>query len=97
MIVNQTSLLEDIRQALYGTWEITQDYGWKCLEMGNIKLFKITCKAGSNVLPKLFIENRKEVTPVIEFRKNSISGQAINLQQDAITVTENCVCVIIMF
>lgn len=97
MIVNQTSLLEDIRQALYGTWEITQDNGWKCLEMGNIKLFKKTCKAGSNVLPKLFLENRKEVMPVIEFRKNSISGQAINLQQDAITVEENCVCVIIMF
>ena len=97
MIVNQTSLLEDIRQALYGTWEITQDNGWKCLEMGNIKLFKKTCQAGSNVLPKIFIENRKEVTPVIEFRKSSISGQAINLQQDAITVEENCVCVIIMF
>lgn len=97
MIVNQTSKLEDIRQALYGTWEITIDNGWKCVELGNIKFFKKTCTAGSNVLPKLFLNNRTDVTPVLEFRKNSVAGQAINLQQDAITVEENCVCLIIMF
>ena len=51
MIINQTSKIQDILQAVKGTWNITSDTDWKCLEMGELKLYKKLCKAGNNVLP----------------------------------------------
>lgn len=97
MDINQTSKIEDIKQALYGAWEISEDNGWKCVELGHLKLYKKKCEAGSNVLPQKFLNERTEVYPVIEFRKNSISGQVLSLTQNAISVTESCICVIILF
>lgn len=97
MDINQTSKIEDIKQALYGSWEVSINDEWKCIELGHLKLYKKNCKAGSNVLPQKFLNERTEVCPVIEFRKSSISGQVLDLTQNAIKVSENCICVIILF
>jgi hypothetical protein len=97
MIINDKSVLKDILQAVSGTWSVAEDNGWRCIECGKIRFFKKVCAAGSNVLPQKFIKERTEVTPVLEFRKNSIAGQVLTLQQTAIECQQNCVCLIIQF
>lgn len=99
MEINQTSSLKDLTQALYGTWELSTDEneGWKCIEMGKLRIFKKVCQAGSNVLPQKFLNERTEVTPVLEFRKNNVTGQTLTLQQNAIKIDEAAVVVIIQF
>jgi hypothetical protein len=34
---------------------------------------------------------------VLEFHKNSLTGQTLTLQQSALICSENCVCIIIQF
>lgn len=97
MIINQTSKIQDILQAVKGTWNITSDTDWKCLEMGELKLYKKLCKAGNNVLPKTFIEQRTDITPYMTFTKDSISGGIITLQEQYLTLSENALVLIIQF
>ena len=97
MIINQTSKIQDILQAVKGTWNITSDTDWKCLEMGELKLYKKLCKAGNNVLPKTFIEQRTDITPYIIFTKDSISGGIITLQEQYLTLSENALVLVIQF
>lgn len=90
--------MKDVLQALAGTWDLTDDdSGWKVIEIGKIRLFKKILTEGSNVLPKKFLNNRKEVCPVLLFTKEGLNGQVLDLQQNAINVQENCVCLIIQF
>lgn len=97
MIINDKSLLKDVLQSVAGTWDLSTDNGWKILEMGKVRLFKKLLTKGSNVLPKKFLNNRKEVCPVMLFTKEGLTGQTLDLQQNAIEVQENCVCIIIQF
>ena len=97
MIVNDKSTLKDVLQSVAGTWDLSTDNGWRVLEMGKIRLFKKLLTKGSNVLPKKFLNNRKEVCPVMLFTKEGLTGQTLDLQQNAIDVKENCVCIIIQF
>lgn len=97
MIINDKSLLKDVLQSVAGTWDLSTDNGWRVLEMGKIRLFKKLLTKGSNVLPKKFLNNRKEVCPVMLFTKEGLTGQTLDLQQNAIDVKENCVCIIIQF
>ena len=97
MIINDKSNIQDVLQALAGTWSVSEDNGWRCIESGKLRLFKKVCKAGSNVLPEKFLKERKEVTPVMEFHKDSLTGQTLTLQQSALNCSENCVCIIIQF
>lgn len=97
MIINDKSVLKDVLQSLAGTWDLSTDNSWKVLEMGKVRLFKKLLTKGSNVLPKEFLNNRKEVCPVMLFTKDSLTGQTLDLQQNAIDVKENCVCIIIQF
>ena len=97
MIVNDKSTLKDVLQSVAGTWDLSTDNGWKVLEMGKVRLFKKLLSKGSNVLPKKFLNNRKEVCPVMLFTKKGLTGQTLDLQQNAIEVQENCVCIIIQF
>lgn len=97
MQINYKSPLDEVLQALSGTWDISTDNDWKCLEMSNIRIFKKILTTGSNVLPQKFLYYRNNVTPVILFTKNGIKGQTIDLQQNAIVVEENCIAVIIDF
>lgn len=97
MIVNDKSTLKDVLQSVAGTWDLSSDNGWRVLEMGKVRLFKKLLSKGSNVLPKKFLNNRKEVCPVMLFTKKGLTGQTLDLQQNAIEVQENCVCVIIQF
>lgn len=97
MIINDKSLLKDVLQSVAGTWDLSTDNGWKILEMGKIRLFKKLLTKGSNVLPKKFLNNRKEVCPVMLFTKKGLTGQTLDLQQNAIEVQDNCICVIIQF
>ena len=97
MIVNDKSTLKDVLQSVAGTWDLSTDNGWKVLEMGKVRLFKKLLSKGSNVLPKKFLNNRKDVCPVMLFAKKGLTGQTLDLQQNAIEVQENCVCVIIQF
>lgn len=97
MLINDKSVFKDVLQALTGTWDLSSDDGWKVLELGKVRLFKKILTKGSNVLPKRFLNNRNEVCPVMLFKKNGITGQTLDLQQNAIDVQENCVCLIIQF
>ena len=97
MIINDKSVLKDVLQSIAGTWDLSTDNGWKVLEMGKVRLFKKLLAKGSNVLPKKFLNNRNEVCPVMLFTKKGLTGQTLDLQQNAIEVKENCVCIIIQF
>ena len=97
MIINDKSVLKDVLQSIAGTWDLSTDNGWRVLEMGKVRLFKKLLSKGSNVLPKKFLNNRKEVCPVMLFTKKGLTGQTLDLQQNAIEVQENCVCIIIQF
>ena len=97
MIINDKSVLKDVLQSVAGTWDLSSDNGWKVLEMGKVRLFKKLLYKGSNVLPKKFLNNRNEVCPVMLFTKKGLTGQTLDLQQNAIEVQENCVCIIIQF
>ena len=97
MIINDKSLLKDVLQSVAGTWDLSTDNDWRVLEMGKVRLFKKLLTKGSNVLPKKFLNNRKEVCPVMLFTKKGLTGQTLDLQQNAIEVKENCVCIIIQF
>ena len=97
MIINNKSVLKDVLQSIAGTWDLSSDNGWRVLEMGKVRLFKKLLTKGSNVLPKKFLNNRKEVCPVMLFTKKGLTGQTLDLQQNAIEVQENCVCIIIQF
>jgi hypothetical protein len=97
MLINDKSILKDVLQSMAGTWDLSTDDGWKVIEQGKIRLFKKLLTKGSNVLPKKFLNNRKEVCPVMLFTKNGLAGQTLDLQQNAIDVQENCICVIIQF
>ena len=46
---------------------------------------------------KSFLKYRKEVAPVLLFTKDNLTGQTLNLQQNAIEVNENCLAIIIDF
>lgn len=97
MIINDKSVLKDVLQSVAGTWDLSTDNDWRVLEMGKVRLFKKLLTKGSNVLPKKFLNNRKEVCPVMLFTKKGLTGQTLDLQQNAIEVQENCVCIIIQF
>ena len=97
MIINDKSVLKDVLQSVAGTWDLSSDNGWKVLEMGKVRLFKKLLSKGSNVLPKKFLNNRNDVCPVMLFTKKGLTGQTLDLQQNAIEVQENCVCIIIQF
>ena len=99
MLINDKSVFKDVLQALTGTWDLSKndEDGWCCIEQGKVRLFKKILTKGSNVLPKRFLNNRNEVCPVMLFTKNGITGQTLDLQQNAIDVQENCVCLIIQF
>ena len=97
MIINDKSVLKDVLQSVAGTWDLSTDNGWRVLEMGKVRLFKKLLSKGSNVLPNKFLNNRKEVCPVMLFTKKGLTGQTLDLQQNAIEVKENCVCIIIQF
>lgn len=97
MIINNKSVLKDVLQSIAGTWDLSSDNGWKVLELGKVRLFKKIITKGSNVLPNKFLNNRNEVCPVMLFTKEGLTGQTLDLQQNAIEVQENCVCIIIQF
>lgn len=89
--------MKDVLQSVAGTWDLSTDNDWRVLEMGKVRLFKKLLTKGSNVLPNKFLNNRKEVCPVMLFTKKGLTGQTLDLQQNAIDVKENCVCIIIQF
>ena len=95
MIINFGSKLEDIRQAVKGTWNLTKDNEWRCLEMGELKLYRKLCKAGNNVLPKTLIEQRTDITPYLVFEKDKVSGGLITLQEQYVTLENNGLVLII--
>ena len=45
MIINYASKLQDVLQAIKGTWAVSEDNGWKCHELGEIKFYRKLCKA----------------------------------------------------
>lgn len=96
MLINFGSKLEDIRQAVKGTWNLTKDDEWRCLEMGELKIYRKLCKAGNNVLPKTFIEQRTDICGYIAFTKDDVTGGVINLQQQYVTLSENALVVILV-
>lgn len=95
MIINQGSKINDILQAVEGTWAVSRDNGWKCYELGKIKLFKKLCQEGNNVLPETFIKNRTDITPYMKFEKENMSGGIIGVQDQYITLESNALVVII--
>lgn len=103
MEINNSSPLQEVLQALSGTWDISESDGWKVLEVGKFRIFKkLTPKdrtETSIALPPKFINQRKEITPYLTFKADTMSGGIINLQQTAIDLgtTDPMLVVIIQF
>ena len=95
MNINFLSKIEDIKQAITGTWSLSKDHDWTSLEQGNLKLYKKLCTKGKNVLPDKFLQNREDITPYLAFTKNGVSGGIIRLQDQYITLSESSLVVII--
>lgn len=94
MDINDRSTVGEILQAISGTWDISVNDGWKCAELGKVRLFKKLVD-GASPLPDAFIERRNEITPYLVFHKDSVEGGVITLQDTAITA--NGLCIIIQF
>ena len=84
MDINDRSTVGEILQAISGTWDISANDGWKCAELGKVRLFKKLVD-GASPLPDSFIERRNEITPYLVFHKDSVEGGVITLQDTAIT------------
>ena len=84
MQVNDKSTLSEVLQAISGTWDVSVSNGWRCAELGKVRLFKKLVD-GASPLPDSFIERRNEITPYIVFHKDTIEGGVITLQDTAIT------------
>ena len=103
MEINNTSPLNEVLQALGGTWDLTESDGWKVLEVGKFRIFKKLAEKDreetSIPLPDKFIKQRKEITPYLTFKADTMSGGIINLQQTAIDLgtTDAVLLVIIQF
>ena len=94
MDINDRSTVGEILQAISGTWDISVNDGWKCAELGKVRLFKKLVD-GASPLPDAFIERRNEITPYLVFHKDSVEGGVITLQDTAITA--NGLVLIIQF
>ena len=86
MNINFLSKVEDIKQAIAGTWSLSKDHDWTSLEQGNLKLYKKLCTKGKNVLPDKFLQDREDITPYLAFTKNGVSGGVITVQEQYITL-----------
>lgn len=97
MNINFLSKIEDIKQAIGGTWALSREpeTEWVCLEQGNLKIFKKLCQKGDNVLPEKFLKEREEITPYLAFTKNGVGGGIITLQDQYITLSDNSLVLII--
>ena len=88
MEINNTSPLNEVLQALSGTWDLSSGDGWKVIELGKMRLFKRLVEkdrsSNSIALPDRLLKNREEATPYLTFKRGSVSGGLINLQQTAI-------------
>lgn len=94
MQINDKSTNGEVLQALAGTWDISESNGWKCLELGKMRIFKKLVEEHSP-LPDNFITRRTEITPYIVFHKDTMDGGIITLQDTAITA--NGLVIIIQF
>lgn len=99
MNINFLSKIEDIKQAIGGTWALSREpeTEWVCLEQGNLKIFKKLCQKGDNVLPEKFLKEREDITPYLAFTKDGISGGVITLQQQYIELTGSAIVIILVF
>jgi len=95
MILNYGSSIREILGALSGTWSLSKDGDWLCLEQGNLKIFQKLCNRGKNVLPDKFMKNRDTVTPYMVFYSHGITGGCITLQQEYIELDANGVVMIL--
>lgn len=84
MEINYKSSLNEVVQALSGTWDVSVTNDWKVAELGKVRLFK-KLVSGVEPLPDSFIERRNEITPYLVFHKDSVEGGVIKLQDTAIT------------
>ena len=84
MEINFKSSLDEVVQALSGTWDLSVTNDWKVAELGKIRLFK-KLVSGASPLPDSFIERRNDITPYLVFHKDSVEGGVIKLQDTAIT------------
>lgn len=94
MQINDKSNLNEVLQALSGTWDVSVSDNWKCVELGKIRLFKKLVD-GASPLPDSFIERRNEIAPYFVFHKDSVEGGIITLQDTAISA--NGLVLIIQF
>lgn len=94
MEINYKSSLEEVVQALSGTWDLSTTNDWKVAELGKVRIFKKWVE-GASPLPDSFIERRTELTPYLVFQSNSVEGGLIKLQDT--TIIANGLALIIQF
>lgn len=94
MDINNCSTVGEILQAINGTWDVSTQDGWKCLENGNLKIYKKFVD-GESPLPSKFINRRMDVIPYLVFGPDALTGGLIKLQDTAITA--NGLVMIIQF
>ena len=84
MEINYKSSLDEVVQALSGTWNVSVTNDWKVAELGNVRLFKKLVD-GASPLPDSFIERRNDIAPYFVFHKDPLEGGVITLQDTAIS------------
>ena len=95
MDINYKSSLNEVLQAISGTWDVSVSNDWTCVELGKVRLFKKLVNGGASPLPDSFIERRNDITSYFVFHKDSVEGGVITLQDTAITA--NGLVLIIQF
>ena len=97
MIINPGSKIEDIRQAIQGTWSNIKDNDWSIIELGTIKIYQKLCNSGKNVLPNTFLKNRTSICGYFAFTKNAVNGGVIGVQDQYIELESNSLVLVIQF
>lgn len=100
MLINNTSRIEDIKQATQGEWSISnlqlgQDE-WTVISFGQIKIYEATLKAGLHIIP--FTDLTR--TRIIELFTNNTDitkHKILKMKQSNFTIDENAICRIIFY
>lgn len=98
MEINNTSPLDEVRQALAGSWNVTsktqgQDK-WNVIELGMFKLYEATLSAGLHIVP--FSDLTR--TRVIEiYTNNETKSLILKMKENHFNLEENSLVRILFY
>lgn len=99
MQINNTSPIEELRQALVGSWDITtKTQGsdtWNVVELGMLKIYEATLAAGLHIVPFKDLSR----TRIIEIftKSGKTQHQILKMKEDNFDLQENSVVRILFY